>query len=132
MRTLRLALAQINSTVGDLEGNFQKIVHYVDRAVQQDCDIIAFPELSITGYPPEDLLLRPEFIDDNLEYLQKLLPYSKNITIIVGFVDRRDDIFNAAAILHGEKLVDVYHKQFLPNYSVFDENRYFQSGTTIP
>ncbi len=132
MRTLRLALAQINSTVGDLEGNFQKIVHNVEQAIDRGAEMIAFPELALTGYPPEDLLLRPEFIDDNLEYLQKLLPLSKDITILVGFVDRRDDIFNAAAILHRQKIADIYHKQFLPNYSVFDENRYFQEGKRLP
>ena len=132
MRTLRLALAQTNSIVGDLEGNFRKIVDYVGQAVKQDADIIAFPELTLTGYPAEDLLLRPEFIDDNLEYLEKLIPYSKDITILVGFVDRRDDIFNAAALLHKGSLADIYHKQFLPNYSVFDENRYFQEGKKLP
>jgi NAD+ synthase (glutamine-hydrolysing) len=132
MRTLRLALAQVNSIVGDLEENFRKIVHYVEQAVTCDADIIAFPELSLTGYPAEDLLLRPEFIDDNLECLRKLIPYSKHITILVGFVDRRDDIFNAAALLHKGALADIYHKQFLPNYSVFDENRYFQEGKRLP
>jgi NAD+ synthase (glutamine-hydrolysing) len=132
MRTIRLALAQINTTVGDLEGNFQKIVAYVDQAVRQEADIVAFPELTLAGYPAEDLLLRPEFSEDNLRYLGKLLPYSKDITIIAGFVDRSDDIFNAAGVLHREKLAAVYHKQYLPNYGVFDENRYFQAGTEIP
>ncbi|RMF57753.1 MAG: NAD+ synthase, partial [Calditrichaeota bacterium] len=92
MRTIRLALAQMNSIVGDLEGNFQKILKFVEKAVQQDADIIAFPELALTGYPPEDLVLRAEFVEDNLSYLEKLLPYSHQITILVGFVNRRDDI----------------------------------------
>ncbi|NIS39137.1 NAD+ synthase, partial [Candidatus Saccharibacteria bacterium] len=77
-------------TVGDLEGNFQKIVKHVEKARQKEADIVAFPELTLTGYPAEDLLLRPEFIEENLQYLHKLLPHSKNITIIVGFVDRQD------------------------------------------
>lgn len=132
MRTLRLALAQTNSIVGDLEGNFQKIIQYVEKAVKSGADIIAFPELTLVGYPAEDLLLRPEFIDDNLAYLDKLRPYSKDITVLAGFADRGDDIFNAAAVLHKGEIADVYHKQFLPNYSVFDENRYFQEGKTLP
>jgi NAD+ synthase (glutamine-hydrolysing) len=132
MRTIRLALAQINTTVGDLEGNFRKIISYVDQAIRQQADIVVFPELTLTGYPAEDLLLRPEFSEDNLHYLGKLIPHSKDITILVGFVDRSDDIFNAAGILHQGKLEAVYHKQYLPNYGVFDENRYFQAGTKIP
>nr|HQV30331.1 NAD+ synthase [Calditrichia bacterium] len=132
MRTLRTALAQMNATVGDLAGNFAKITAFIEEAIRQDADIIAFPELALTGYPPEDLLLRPEFIDDNLQYLAKLLPYSREITIILGFVDRRDDIYNAAGILHQGELAGVYHKRFLPNYSVFDENRYFQEGVELP
>ena len=113
MRTLRLAMAQMNATVGDLKGNFAKIVNFVEQAKAQHAHIVAFPELTLTGYPAEDLLLRPEFIEDNLEYLQKLIPYSKDISIVVGFVDRRDDIFNAAAFLHRGEMVDIYHKQFL-------------------
>jgi NAD+ synthase (glutamine-hydrolysing) len=132
MRSIRLALAQINSIVGDLKGNFQKTIDYINSAVNTGAEIIAFPELSLTGYPPEDLLLKPEFIEDNLRYLNKLIPYSKKITIIVGFVDKQDDIFNAAAILNNQKLAGIYHKHFLPNYGVFDENRYFQSGTKTP
>jgi NAD+ synthase (glutamine-hydrolysing) len=132
MRTLRIAMAQMNARVGDLKGNFEKIVDFIERAKKQRAHIVAFPELALTGYPAEDLLLRPEFVDDNLEYLNKLVAYSKDISILVGFVDRRDDIFNAAAFLHRGKIADVYHKQYLPNYGVFDENRYFQSGTRIP
>ncbi|GAB4372815.1 MAG: NAD+ synthase [Calditrichia bacterium] len=131
MRTLRIALAQINTIVGDFEGNYQKLVRYIQKARKIGADLIAFPELALTGYPPEDLLLKPEFIEDNLHYLHKLLDLSENITIIVGFVDREDDIFNAAAILHKKKIAGIYHKIFLPNYGVFDENRYFQSGQTV-
>ncbi len=132
MRTLRLALAQINVTVGDLEGNFRKMLGYIEQAVALQADLIAFPELALTGYPAEDLLLRPEFSEDNLRYLEQLIPYSKEITILTGFVDRRDDIFNAAALLHRQSLAGIYHKQYLPNYGVFDENRYFQAGKENP
>lgn len=132
MRSLRIALAQTNSTVGDLAGNFDKMVSYIDKAQQQGVDLIAFPELTLTGYPAEDLLLRPEFIEDNLDYLHQLMPHSRDITILAGFVDRKDDIFNAAALLHQGKIAGIYHKHFLPNYSVFDENRYFQEGQSLP
>ncbi len=128
MRTLNLALAQINSTVGDFEGNFQKIAEYIKRADEMGADIVAFPEMALTGYPPEDLLLNPEFIEDNLYYLHKLLDLTEDITVIVGFVDRDDDIYNAAAVLNNKKVAGVYRKKFLPNYGVFDEYRYFQSG----
>jgi len=131
MRTLHLALAQINHIVGDLDGNFQKIVRYISKAKKMGADVVAFPELCLTGYPPEDLLLKPEFIEENLSYLQKLIEHTQGITAIVGFVDRTDDIFNAAAILHDRKIAGIYHKVFLPNYGVFDEDRYFQAGQTV-
>ncbi len=131
MRTLNLALGQINTIVGDFERNYEKIVEYIERAKKAGAEVIAFPELSITGYPPEDLLLKPEFIDDNLKYLEKLLPHTEGITAIVGFVDRVDDIFNAAAILHHKRIAGIYHKIFLPNYGVFDEDRYFQAGDRV-
>lgn len=132
MRTIRLALAQMNSIVGDLEGNIKKSINFINEAIGKGVDVIAFPELSITGYPPEDLLLKPGFIEDNLKYLNKLLPYSRDITIITGFVDKKDDIFNSAAVLNNKKLASIYHKHFLPNYGVFDEDRYFQNGHEIP
>ncbi len=132
MRSMRIGLAQINLTVGDLSGNVEKIIDYISRAQKQACDIVAFPELAITGYPAEDLLLRPEFIRDNLAGLQKLLPHSKDMMVLVGFVDKEDDIYNAAALLYQQKIAGVYRKQFLPNYGVFDENRYFQSGNEFP
>ncbi len=132
MRTLRVALAQINTTVGDLDGNVTKTGEYIARARDLGADLIAFPELTITGYPPEDLLLRPQFIQDNREGLEEVIAHCDGITAVVGFVDQRDDIYNAAAVIHDGRLVDVYHKQFLPNYGVFDENRYFQVGTRCP
>jgi NAD+ synthase (glutamine-hydrolysing) len=132
MRTLRLGLAQVNTTIGDLEGNAAKVLEYVDRARAQGVDLISFPELTITGYPPEDLLLRPQFIEDNVGTLRRVVEGCRGITAVVGFVDSNEDIYNAAAVIHDGRLVDVYHKHFLPNYGVFDENRYFQSGDRFP
>ncbi len=123
-------MAQINAIVGDLGGNAEKVLSSTERARKLGCDIVLFPELSITGYPPEDLLLKPKFIDDNIDCLNNLSRKIKGITAIVGFVDRKEDIYNAAAIIHTGKVVDVYHKMYLPNYGVFDEQRYFQMGTT--
>jgi len=132
MRTLRVGMAQINTTVGDLAGNTQKIAAYIDRAKSLDVDVVCFPELAVTGYPPEDLVLRREFVEDNLDALRALLPATAGITAIVGFVDMGADIYNAAAVLHDGRCVDSYHKQFLPNYGVFDEDRYFQRGGRSP
>ncbi|MFY9270128.1 MAG: NAD+ synthase [Candidatus Manganitrophaceae bacterium] len=132
MRTLRLALAQINSTVGDLAGNVRKISEAVSAAREKQVDLIAFPELSIPGYPPEDLLLKPSFIQDNLDALQKVAKGCRGITAIVGFVDRDEDIYNAAAVIHDGEVRFIYHKNYLPNYGVFDEDRYFQTGREAP
>lgn len=129
MRRLRIGLAQVNPTVGDLEGNVRKVLDWMDRAQALGCDLIAFPELVLTGYPPEDLLFKSAFIEANLRALEAVAQASRSLTAVVGFVDKRDDIFNAAAVLHDGQRVGVYHKQYLPNYSVFDENRYFQAGT---
>ncbi|HSE84357.1 MAG TPA: nitrilase-related carbon-nitrogen hydrolase, partial [Thermodesulfobacteriota bacterium] len=127
MDTIRLGLAQINVCVGDLEGNLKKILGYIDTAKNLGVNILCFPELAITGYPPEDLLLKPSFIDDNLKTLDKIREASEGLTVVVGFADKKeDDIYNAAAIIHNQHLIDVYHKRYLPNYGVFDENRYFQ------
>jgi NAD+ synthase (glutamine-hydrolysing) len=132
MRTLRIALAQINPTVGDFEGNVSKIIDYIKKARKEGADVVAFPELAITGYPPEDLLLKPKFIEDNLEAMKRVQRNVGDITAIVGFVDRKDDIYNAAAIIYNKTLIDTYHKMYLPNYGVFDELRYFQAGTRCP
>lgn len=132
MKTVRIALAQINPTVGELEGNAEKIISFIRAAEDYSADIIAFPELSVTGYPPEDLLLKPQFIRDNLDALKKIKEEVWDITAIIGFVDRKNDIYNAAAIIHNKTIVDIYHKMYLPNYGVFDEFRYFQSGTRFP
>lgn len=132
MRTLRIGLAQINPTVGDLQGNRQKILDYISRARKLGVDLVAFPELAITGYPPEDLLLKPDFIQANLDCLKQIVAGTRSITAVVGFVDSADDIYNAAAIIHDGALAGVYRKMYLPNYGVFDENRYFQAGTDYP
>ncbi|MHB1001087.1 MAG: NAD+ synthase [Armatimonadota bacterium] len=125
---LRVAIAQINTIVGDLDGNTAKIIDYMDRARQVGADIVTFPELAITGYPPEDLLLKNSFVHRNIECLEKIINASKGITAVVGFVDLQEDIYNAAAVISNGELMGVHHKVYLPNYGVFDEERYFQSG----
>ncbi len=132
MRTLRIALAQINPTVGDFEGNVSKILDCLGDAGKSGAQVVVFPELAITGYPPEDLLLKPNFIEDNLDALKKVQKKVKDIIAIIGFVDRNDDIYNAAAVIYNKKLIDSYHKMYLPNYGVFDEVRYFQAGKRCP
>ncbi|NCO67509.1 MAG: NAD+ synthase [Nitrospirae bacterium CG_4_10_14_0_8_um_filter_41_23] len=132
MKILRIALAQINPTVGDLDGNVSKILNYIKKANKAGAQVVAFPELAITGYPPEDLLLKTQFIEDNLDALEKVRRNVGDIVAVVGFVDKRDDIYNAAAIIHNKRLIDTYHKMYLPNYGVFDEYRYFQAGTRCP
>jgi len=129
MRRLRVALGQINPTVGDFERNVRMIVEAIERARALGASVVAFPELAITGYPPEDLLFKPAFIEANLRALDEVTRASRGLSVVVGFVDKRDDIFNAAAVLHDGVRAGVYHKQYLPNYGVFDENRYFQAGT---
>jgi NAD+ synthase (glutamine-hydrolysing) len=132
LKKIRISLAQINPTLGDLNGNVKKIVSYIRRARTKKADIIAFPELAVSGYPPEDLLLKHQFVKDNIDALQKIKSASKDITVIAGFVDRNDGIYNAAAIISNKRLVDIYHKKILPNYGVFDEYRYFKAGTKYP
>ena len=132
VRRFRVALAQINPTVGDLDGNVRKIVEGMAHARELGCRLVAFPELAIPGYPPEDLLFKRAFIEANLRALDEVTRASRGLTAVVGFIDKRDDIFNAAAVLHDGARAGVYHKQYLPNYGVFDENRYFQAGAEAP
>lgn len=141
MSSLRIAVAQINTTVGDLGGNTKKIIEYIKKASKFKTDIVIFPELAITGYPPEDLLLREDFVSENKEYLKKIAKETKRLTAIVGFADtflnpkgtgKKDAIYNAAAVLNKGKIKGVYHKIYLPNYAVFDEKRYFQPGQECP
>ena len=127
---IRLALSQINVTVGDLAGNRDKILDHIHRARDLGAHIVVFPELAIPGYPPEDLLFKPRFIQSNLDVLNELVRATQGVAAVFGFVDRHDDIYNAAAIACDGRLIDVYHKTYLPNYGVFDEDRYFQSGKT--
>ncbi|MHB9037857.1 MAG: NAD+ synthase [Armatimonadota bacterium] len=127
--SLRIALAQLNMTVGDIDGNTRKIIDNIALARERGADLVVFPELAVTGYPPEDLLLKQGFVDDNVAALKSIAAETQGITAIVGFVDVDKDIYNAAAILHNGHIVGIQHKFFLPNYGVFDEDRYFQSGT---
>jgi len=128
-KTIRLALAQINCTVGDLYLNTARIIEYVKKAQNFGADIVAFPELSITGYPPEDLLFKSHFIDHNIHTLKKIVKAVGDIVAIVGFADKKGrDIYNAAAVIYKGKILGIYHKMLLPNYGVFDEMRYFKQG----
>jgi NAD+ synthase (glutamine-hydrolysing) len=129
---ISIALAQINVTVGDLTGNALKISHAIESAVKAKADVVAFPELALCGYPPEDLLLKTHFIENNLKTINALAKKVHGITAIIGFVDSdsRNNIYNAAAVITDGKIRGVYHKQALPNYGVFDEKRYFTPGNT--
>lgn len=129
MRKIRLGLSQINTTVGDIDGNVRRIIEQIERAVKTGVDVLAFPELTITGYPPEDLLFKPHFLKRNIEALSTIASHvPDNLMAVVGFVDEEGDIYNGAAVLHDGKVVGKYHKNYLPNYGVFDEMRYFQHG----
>ena len=132
MRTFRLAMAQINLTVGDLDGNTRKIIEYLDQARSLQADLVAFPELAIPGYPPEDLLFKSQFIEANIAKMREVAKASKGIAVVVGFADADPEIRNAAAVAYDGELVGVYHKIFLPNYGVFDEVRYFMPGDQCP
>ena len=132
MREMRVGMAQINTTVGDFDGNTKKILEAIDQARSLDVDLLTFPELATCGYPPEDLLYKPRFLSQNLKVLETAINHSTGITLVLGFVDTEDDIYNAAAVIHDGKLAGVYHKIYLPNYGVFDEGRYFKAGSRCP
>ena len=126
---MKIGLAQINTTVGDLEGNYNKITNYINQAKKAQCDIVVFPELAITGYPPEDLLYKDQFIQDQMKYVQKIIEETKDILVILGYADGsyQDHLYNACvAFYNGEELA-THFKKHLPNYSVFDEKRYFNT-----
>jgi NAD+ synthase (glutamine-hydrolysing) len=128
--TLRVAAAQINTTVGDIDGNARLVEKWIGLAQEQGADLVAFPELTITGYPPEDLVLYDNFIAANTAALNRIAATVGNIVAVVGFVDSEDGhLFNAAAVLHNRKVVATYRKIHLPNYGVFDERRYFTAGS---
>ena len=143
MPELRVALAQINVTVGDLDGNVRKIADYINRSRDLGADLVAFPELAVTGYPPEDLVFKPQFVADNRRALEEIVARSQAITVVVGFVDADPGgagigigdgarIYNAAAVACDGRLAGVYRKHLLPNYGVFDERRYFTPGDAAP
>lgn len=128
-KIIRLAMAQINCTVGDLYQNGAKITEYIKKAQDACADIVAFPELAITGYPPEDLLFKSHFIEDNITALKEIAKTVGDIIAIIGFVDKKGhNIYNAAAVAYKGKILGTYHKMLLPNYGVFDEFRYFKQG----
>ncbi len=131
MRSLRIGMGQVNPTVGDLEGNAELVLETMDRARSLGVDLVTFPELVITGYPPEDLLLKPQFIKENLRSLQRVARGSSGIAAVVGYVDSASDLYNSAAVLHDGKVAGTYRKIHLPNYGVFDEKRYFQQGREV-
>lgn len=132
MTRWRVALSQINTTVGDIVGNVRKIEAGIQQAQQVGADLLLFPEMAVTGYPPEDLLLKSGFLQANLEAVKSLAPLTQGLTVVVGFADVTDDVYNAAAILHDGQWVRTYHKHYLPNYGVFDEDRYFRRGNEVP
>jgi NAD+ synthase (glutamine-hydrolysing) len=128
-KTLRVALAQINTTVGAIEENAALIIEYAALARRQQADIVAFPELTLCGYPPEDLLLRGSFIEDNQLAMRKLAHSIEGITAVVGYAEAdAGRVFNSAAVVDDGRIVGSYRKMELPNYGVFDEKRYFSEG----
>jgi NAD+ synthase (glutamine-hydrolysing) len=140
MSRLRVAAAQLNVVVGDLTGNAERVADVFKSAVAESCDLVVFTELAITGYPPEDLLLKPSFVDDNRQALAAVAAETagSDTVAVVGFVERgpapvlpdlRPGLFNAAAVVHDGRVVGVYRKRRLPNYAVFDEQRYFTPGS---
>ena len=129
MPRLRLAAAQLDLVVGDLARNAARILDAYERADAAGCDLVAFPELAITGYPPEDLLLKPAFVAQAVETLEKVAARTGRLAAIVGFPDAGRDLFNAAALCAHGKVQGVYRKHLLPNYAVFDEQRYFAPST---
>lgn len=149
MRVLRIAMAQINPTVGDIAGNVHLIKAWLKEARQAKADIVAFPELAVTGYPPEDLLLKPQFIADNRRALDEIAKECRGLMAVIGYVGQgsvggatgrrpsvvaadRHELYNAAAIVAERRIVATYGKWLLPNYGVFDEGRYFHPGRTLP
>ena len=126
--TIRVAACQINTVVGDLEGNAERVAAMLRQADEAGCDVAVFPELTLTGYPPEDLLLRPGFVADCAQALDKLAARTGRCAAVIGFVDGGRDLFNAAAVCAGGEVHGVAHKRLLPNYGPFDERRYFMAG----
>src|SRR5213078_3598270 len=128
---MRLVLAQINTTVGDLDGNRERILRGLDEARAAGADLVLLPELAVTGYPPEDLLLRPGFVRAAAQSLQEIASRAHGIVALVGFPHFDTDLYNACAVCAGGEVKAVYRKRFLPNYGVFDEDRYFAPGRDL-
>ena len=126
---MRVAMAQMNAVVGDIDGNAQRIRDLIAEAREEGAQLVVFPELALTGYPPEDLLLKTHFADSAGRALEELAAGTQDIVALVGFPERADDLYNAAAVIADGEVRAVYRKMFLPNYGVFDEHRYFQAGT---
>ena len=129
MARVRIAACQINTVVGDLDGNVTRVLDALEQAERQSADVALFPELALTGYPPEDLLLKPGFVRDNLDALEKVAARTGGCAAVLGFVDAGRDLYNAAAVCAFGTLQGTYHKRLLPNYAVFDEQRYFAPGS---
>ena len=128
MEPLRVALAQMNAVVGDIAGNEAKIAGQIAAARDTGAQLVVFPELALTGYPPEDLLLKEHFLADTRQALERLAAGVAGIVAVVGYPERAEDVYNAAAILADGAVQANYRKLHLPNYGVFDELRYFQPG----
>lgn len=147
VRTFRIAMVQMNPTVGDLDGNVRRIIGWLREAKKAKPDLVAFPELAITGYPPEDLLLKPQFVEDNRRALDAVVKACRSLVVVVGYVGQGDqgrtihqsivsagrhELYNAAALIADRRLIGSYSKWYLPNYGVFDESRYFHPGRKLP
>jgi NAD+ synthase (glutamine-hydrolysing) len=129
VKPLSVALAQVNPTVGDTAGNARKVADGIARARDEGAGLVVFPELTLTGYPPEDLLLKTSFLDTARAALEELAGQTRGIVALVGFPERADDVYNSAAVLADGRVAGIYRKIHLPNYGVFDEQRYFQAGS---
>ena len=128
---MRLALAQINTVVGDLDGNAERIGRRLAEAKEQQADLVVFPELAVTGYPPEDLLLRPSFVQAAQAKAEALAREARGIVALIGVPWFDRDLYNACAICAAGEIKTIYRKRFLPNYGVFDEDRYFATGRDL-
>ena len=128
MPSIRISIAQINTSVGNIEANESKIIQYIKQASNQESDIVIFPELAITGYPPEDLLHKPHFVEKNMVSARKIAQSTENICAVYGFVESDNKLYNSAAVSHDGELISTSRKTLLPNYGVFDEKRYFSTG----
>ena len=128
---MRLALAQINTVVGDLDGNAERIGQRLAEAKERQADLVVFPELAVTGYPPEDLLLRPSFVQAAQATAEALAREARGIVALIGVPWFDRDLYNACAVCAAGEIKTIYRKRFLPNYGVFDEDRYFATGRDL-